>query len=67
VQGVLRDVDVAVLGRVVDGDEDPAHGELLSYLFFAPEFTSELLRLGQQDARRWLASSHDDGLWRIGD
>ena len=42
------------------------HGELLSYLFFAPEFAAELLRLGRRDAERWLAQSHDDGPWRIG-
>ncbi len=65
-RGILRDADVAVLGRAVDGDEDAAHGELLSYLFFAREFTAELLRLGQEDARRWVAEAHDDGLWRIG-
>lgn len=62
-RGLLRDGDVAALGRAVDGDADPAHGELLSYLFFAPEFTRELLRLGRRDAERVVASG---SLWTTG-
>ena len=63
---LLRAPDTAVLGRLVDGGRDAMHGELLSYLFFAPEFAAELLRLGRRDAERWLDQTHDDGPWRIG-
>ncbi|HEX4805538.1 MAG TPA: patatin-like phospholipase family protein [Conexibacter sp.] len=58
--------DLAFLGRAVAGGSDPAHGELLSYLFFAPAFASELIALGRADAERWLAARHDDGPWRVG-
>jgi NTE family protein len=65
-RAALRGDDLAVLGRLVGAGEDPLHGELFSYLFFAPEFTSRLLELGRVDARRWLAQEHDDGPWRVG-
>jgi NTE family protein len=58
--------DLAFLGRAVAGGSDPAHGELLSYLFFAPELARELIALGRADAERWLAAAHDDGPWEIG-
>jgi NTE family protein len=47
---------VATLGRAVAGGTDAAHGELLSYLFFAPEFTRALFELGAEDARRRLVA-----------
>jgi NTE family protein len=66
----LRDAwrarDLAFLGRAVDGGADPAHGELLSYLFFAPQFARELIALGRADAQRWLDAEHEDGPWEIG-
>jgi NTE family protein len=62
----LRSCDLAILGRAVDGGLDPAHGELLSYLFFAPEFARKLIELGRNDAERWLAAPHEDGPWEIG-
>jgi NTE family protein len=58
--------DLAFLGRAVAGGSDPLHGELLSYLFFAPELARELIDLGRTDARRWLAAEHDDGPWQTG-
>jgi len=58
--------DLAFLGRTVAGGADPAHGELLSYLFFAPEFARELIALGRADAERWLAEEHEDGPWQVG-
>lgn len=64
-RALLRSPDMSVLGRLVAGGEDPVHGELLSYLFFAPEFTRELLELGRRDGERWLAEEHEDGPWRI--
>ena len=36
------------------GDDSPTHGELLSYLFFDRDFIDELIKMGQNDARRWL-------------
>lgn len=62
----LRARDLAFLGRAVAGGSDPAHGELLSYLFFAPEFARELIALGRADAERWLAEPHEDGPWQLG-
>jgi NTE family protein len=50
----------------VAGGRDAAHGELLSYLLFAPEFGRALLALGRADATRWLAGTHDDGPWALG-
>jgi len=67
VRDALGAPDLAILGRAVGGGADPRHGELLSYLFFAPEFAASLIELGQADARRWLAQSHDeDNLWQVG-
>ena len=62
----LRARDLAFLGRAVAGGSDPAHGELLSYLFFAPAFAGELIALGREDAERWLAQPHEDGPWQLG-
>ena len=61
----LRARDLAFLGRAVAGGSDPAHGELLSYLFFAPAFACRLITLGRADAERWLAEPHDDGPWQV--
>jgi NTE family protein len=57
--------DLALLGRILDAGRNPARGELLSYLFIAPEFVEKLLEMGRDDARRWLATQHDDGPWQI--
>jgi NTE family protein len=61
----LRSSDLAILGRAVAGGSNALHGELLSYLFFAPEFTAELVRLGRADAERWLGE-HKRELWETG-
>ena len=50
----------------IDADADPLHGELMSYLFFAPEFARALIERGRADAERWLDEPHDDGLWDTG-
>ncbi len=57
---------VARIGRLLDVEDGLARAELLSYLFFDPDFIAELIELGRTDARRWLSQSHDLGLWRTG-
>jgi NTE family protein len=49
----LRSPDFPLLNRLLGG-ESPTHGELLSYLFFEPEFIEALIELGRSDAERWL-------------
>jgi NTE family protein len=61
-----RSPQLAFLGRLLDANADTLHGELLSYLFFAPEFGRALIARGRADAEAWLAEPHDDGLWDTG-
>ena len=62
-----RSPQLAFLGRLVDAGADPLHGELLSYLFFAPEFAQRADRARPRRTREaWLAEPHDDGLWDTG-
>ena len=56
----------AFLGRLMDAGSDPQHGELMSYLFFAPEFARARSARGRKDAESWLEEEHDDGLWDTG-
>ena len=65
VRGSIRSPELAALGHALAGGSDPAHGELLSYLFFAPELARALLELGARDARAYLAAAHEDGIWSI--
>jgi NTE family protein len=65
-RGILRDRNLAFVGRTVAGGDDAIHGELLSFLFFAPEFARELIALGRSHAREWLSHDHDDGPWQTG-
>jgi NTE family protein len=58
--------DMVLLGRAVDGQLDPIHGELLSLLFFDKEFLEKLFDMGRRDARAWIAAPHSDGLWETG-
>ncbi len=64
--GLVRDTDLALIGRIVNAERSAIHGELLSYLFLAREFLDELIALGRRDAERWLDARHDAGLWQIG-
>jgi NTE family protein len=66
IRGLVRDTNLAVLGRILNAERGPIHGELLSYLFLAREFIDELIALGRRDAERWLEVQHDAGLWQIG-
>ena len=49
----IRSLDLAALSRLL-GRNSPTHGELLSYLFFDPEFIKGLMEMGSIDARAWL-------------
>ena len=53
---------MTLLTRLLGGTS-PAHAELLSYLFFQPQFVSEAIAAGRQDARELLASGDP---WRTG-
>lgn len=62
----LRSPNLALLGRLIESGTDARHADLLSFLFFAPEFADALIELGQQDAQRWIDSPHDaDELWQL--
>lgn len=57
--GALRavgDVDQFLLGRSLVGD-GPRRGDLLSYLFFSPDFLDAAIELGQRDTTAALAGS----------
>ncbi len=60
----LQERDVALLGKLIEAGRDPVRGELLSYLFFSPEFHGALIELGRVDAQTWLDGTHDQGLWQ---
>ncbi len=66
IRGLVRDSNLALLGRIVNAERSAIHGELLSYLFLAGEFIDELIALGRRDAERWLDAQHDAGIWQIG-
>jgi NTE family protein len=65
-RGRGRSLELALLGRAVEGDFDAGHGELLSYLFFDPDFCAALIEQGKADGERWVQAAHDDGLWQVG-
>lgn len=61
----LRSPTTRLLGQLLGGDT-PARAELLSYLYFDPEFHQELITMGQEDARRWFAERPDpDDPWQV--
>ncbi len=66
ITGLVRNSNLALLGRVVSAERSAVHGELLSYLFLARQFIDELIALGRRDGERWLQMRHDDGLWQVG-
>lgn len=65
-RAMLRSRDATLLGRAVEGQLDPIHGELLSMLLFDERLMSELFNLGAADARAWVRTRHSDGLWETG-
>jgi NTE family protein len=63
---LIRAPNIAALGHLLDAN-NPNHGELLSYLMFAEQFTERLIQLGQRDAERWLHDhTHDHHPWQLG-
>jgi NTE family protein len=46
---------LAVLGRLTGTERTAVHGEILSSMFFSRDFTGELIALGEQHARDWIA------------
>jgi NTE family protein len=64
VRGLHRNRELAALGRLLDAGRNPVRGDLLSYLFFAPEFTEPLIDMGRRDARDWLERQDREHPWR---
>jgi NTE family protein len=60
--GGLRAPDVTLMTRLLGGTS-PAHAELLSYLFFQPQFIGRAIAAGRHDAREAIASGDP---WRTG-
>jgi NTE family protein len=60
--GGLRAPDVTLMTRLLGGTS-PAHAELLSYLFFQPQFIGRAIAAGRHDAREVIASGDP---WRTG-
>ncbi len=59
---------VGWLGGKLDVDDNPARGELFSYLFFAPEFGTALVEKGRADASTLIrrVDEQDFPLWQTG-
>jgi NTE family protein len=63
-RGLHHGPELAVLGRLLDAGRNPVRGDLLSYLFFAPEFIRPLIELGRRDAQAWLDRQGRSDPWR---
>lgn len=63
-RGLRRNRELALLGRLLDAGRNPVRGDLLSYLFFAPEFIRPLIELGRRDAQAWLDQQGRADPWR---
>jgi NTE family protein len=63
---MLRQAELRVLGRVLDGD-GPRRGDLFSYLYFDHEFIAESIEYGRRDAEAAFAGVPPDQVpWRFG-
>lgn len=63
-RGLHHNRELALLGRLLDAGRNPVRGDLLSYLFFAPEFIRPLIELGRRDAQAWLDRQGRADPWR---
>jgi NTE family protein len=63
-RGLRHNRELALLGRLLDAGRNPVRGELLSYLFFAPEFIQPLIEQGRRDAQAWLDRQGRADPWR---
>jgi hypothetical protein len=63
---ITRDLDIQVLGRLPGGDGS-RRGDLLSHLYFHPDFIEASIELGRRDAREILAGDPREGIrWQLG-
>jgi len=63
---ITRDVDIQVLGRLLAGDGS-RRGDLLSYLYFHPDFIEASIELGRRDAHEIFAGDPTAGIpWQFG-
>jgi len=62
--GLRRNRELGLLGRLLGAGRNPVRGDLLSYLFFAPEFIRPLIELGRHDAQAWLDRQGRADPWR---
>jgi NTE family protein len=63
-RGLRHNRELALHGRLLDAGRNPVRGDLLSYLFFAPEFIEPLIELGRRDAQAWLDRQGRADPWR---
>jgi NTE family protein len=63
-RGLHKNRELAVLGRLLDAGRNAVRGDLLSYLFFTPEFTQPLIEMGRRDAQAWLDRQGRGDPWR---
>ena len=63
-RGLRHNREMALLGRLLDAGRNPVRGDLLSYLFFAPEVIRPLIQLGRHDAQAWLDQQGRANPWR---
>jgi NTE family protein len=61
----LRPSDLELVGRITGVTAAEENATLLSLLLFQEAFIREMMNLGANDARRWLAQRHDDGIWQV--
>lgn len=57
------ELDFPLLSRLIGGNEE-THGELLSYLFFDPDFIDAAIEMGRRDAQALLQQKADGLPWQ---
>lgn len=61
----LRPSDLALVGYFTGVRAAAENATLLTLLCFQEAFIRGMMEMGRDDAKRWLAEKHDDGLWQI--